>query len=233
MALPIALAGGTVATWAAGDTFTLGSLLGLLAVGGVATRSSTVLLSGYQQLERGDPRLGRLAAVRRGTIERGMSTGVAALVTAVAFLPFVAIGSVPGTEIVRPLAISVLGGLFTTTLLALVILPAGYLVGRDRRPAEPPAPADPGADRLVAAPASANGITNGATDDTGPAGSPPDVIPDGSHGAGPAPLPPGLVPVGAPDPSTARGDATKDRSEPPAESTTVVSFSPPKDASDA
>ncbi|MDQ1415313.1 MAG: hypothetical protein QOF81_926, partial [Acidimicrobiaceae bacterium] len=84
-------------------------------------------------LERDDPRLSRLAVVRQATIERGIPTAMAALVLAVAFVPFLLIGDVPGTEIVRPLAVSLLGGLFTTSLLALVVLPAGYLAVRSRR----------------------------------------------------------------------------------------------------
>ncbi|MDQ1368925.1 MAG: hypothetical protein QOF20_1278, partial [Acidimicrobiaceae bacterium] len=132
-AIPVALAGGTVGSWIDGRTFTMGSLLGLLAIGGLAVRSSTVLLSGFQHLERDDPRLSRLAVVRQATIERGIPTAMAALVLAVAFVPFLLIGDVPGTEIVRPLAVSLLGGLFTTSLLALVVLPAGYLAVRSRR----------------------------------------------------------------------------------------------------
>ncbi|MDQ1415692.1 MAG: hypothetical protein QOF81_1305, partial [Acidimicrobiaceae bacterium] len=132
-AIPVALAGGTVGSWIDGRTFTMGSLLGLLAIGGLAVRSSTVLLSGFQHLERNDPRLSRLAVVRQATIERGIPTAMAALVLAVAFVPFLLIGDVPGTEIVRPLAVSLLGGLCTTSLLALVVLPAGYLAVRSRR----------------------------------------------------------------------------------------------------
>jgi len=137
VALPVALAGGTVATWVDGRGFSLGSILGLLAVGGLASRSSTLLLSAFRRLERDEPQLTGLAVVRRGTFERGVPTGLAALVLAVAFVPVVAIGHVAGTEVVRPLAVSLLGGLLTTALLALVVLPAGYLALRSPRSAQP------------------------------------------------------------------------------------------------
>ena len=122
-----------MATWVDGRSCTLGSLLGLLAVGGLAVRSATTLLSGFQRVERDEPRLGSLAVVRRGTIERGMPTAAAALVVFVASLPLLAMGHVPGSEVVRPLAVSLLGGALAVTLLALVALPAGYLVVREHR----------------------------------------------------------------------------------------------------
>jgi Cu/Ag efflux pump CusA len=135
VALPLAVAGGAVSAWADGAVFTMGSLLGLVAVGGLAVRSTTLLLSGFRQLEQDDPRLSRLGVVQRRAVERGLPTGVTAVVTGAAFVPFLLMAHLPGAEIVRPLAVAVLGGLLTTALVTLVVLPAGYLLGRDRRPA--------------------------------------------------------------------------------------------------
>ncbi len=134
LALPLAVAGGAVSSWGDGPTFQLGSLLGVLAVGGLAVRSITVLLAGFRQLERDEPRLSRLAVAQQASVEAGLPSILAALVIGAAFLPFIAIGSLPGTEIIRPLAVTLIGGALTTTLVTLVVLPAGYLVGRSRRP---------------------------------------------------------------------------------------------------
>ena len=209
-ALPVALAGGTVGSWIDGRTFTMGSLLGLLAIGGLAVRSSTVLLAGFQHLERDDPRLGRLAVVRRGTIERGIPTGMAALVLAVAFVPFLLIGNVPGTEIVRPLAVSLLGGLVTTSLLALVVLPAGYLaVYRRRAQATPELTVS-----VVSTPNSETAEQEHAVEDA-------DMVGPGTengHVSDPTPADPApdsAAPTTAPSPTTA-GPAAGAAGDPPA-----------------
>jgi len=183
VALPVALAGGTVATWLGGRDLTLGSILGLVAVGGLAARCATLMLSGFQQLERDEPQLDAVAVVRRGTLEGGVPTTMAALVLAAGFLPFIAIGRVAGAEMVGPLAISLMGGLLTTALLALVILPAGYLAVHAKR-------------------AEASGQPTLPMTWSSATTAPSDVAMAVPVSGGPAPVEPSLepVPVGAPLP---------------------------------
>ena len=151
-ALPVAVAGALVATWADGPTFSLGSALGLLAAGGLAARSAILLISGWAARERNEPGRGALA-ILQASADGAAPTTRAALVLGVGLLPFLALGHVPGTEIVRPLAVSLLGGLAATILVALVVLPGGYLLGAGRRGAAVATPGEntagedtPGAD---------------------------------------------------------------------------------------
>ena len=124
--LPLCLVGGLVAALVVGDGLSLGSLLGLLAVFGLATRTSVLLIVNLQSLE---PRAGesRAALVQRGTTGRlgpvlTSTTALAALV-----LPLAILGSPPGLELLHPMALVVLAGLVTSTVTTLLVLPALYL----------------------------------------------------------------------------------------------------------
>lgn len=128
-AVLVSLAGGLVGARVGGRTFSLGSLFGLVAVGGFAVRAALLLLQRLRRLERDEPLLGRLALVERGTIEGGVPTAAAAAVVIAGLIPFLAIGHLPGGEVVRPLSVVVVGGLVTCTLLALMVLPAAYVIG--------------------------------------------------------------------------------------------------------
>lgn len=128
-AVLVSLAGGVVGARVGGHTFSLGSLFGLVAVGGFAVRAALLLLQRLRRLERDEPLLGRLALVERGTIEGGVPTAAAAAVVIAGLIPFLAIGRLPGGEVVRPLSVVVVGGLVTCTLLALMVLPAAYVIG--------------------------------------------------------------------------------------------------------
>jgi Cu/Ag efflux pump CusA len=134
--VPIALVGGELAGLIDGRTFSLGALAGLLLVLGVAARNVIVLIRHYQRLEQGEsfgPEL-----VVRGSRDRLAPIVITAAATAAALLPFVALGNRPGYEIVHPMAVVVLGGLVTSTLLTLFVVPVLYLrFGRGRRRATP------------------------------------------------------------------------------------------------
>lgn len=124
--LPVALAGSVVAIWITGGVVSLGSVAGLLVVLGIGARGTLVLIRRYQELERheGDPFGAEL--VVRGTRERLGPLATAAMGTAVLLAPF-AFGSGAGFELVRPLAVAVLGGLVGSLVLHAVIVPALYL----------------------------------------------------------------------------------------------------------
>jgi Cu/Ag efflux pump CusA len=127
LTLPLALVGGVVAALMTGGTFTLGSIAGLIGVLGIAARGVVVLIRHFQRLERSEGVAFGPELVVRGTRDILAPTLMSTLATAVVLAPIVAVGSVPGFEIVHPMAVVVLGGLLTTTVLTLFVVPVLYL----------------------------------------------------------------------------------------------------------
>ena len=126
--LPAALAGGVMANLLGnGGTISLGLLAGCLTIAGIALRNVIMLFSHCQYLEEQKGENFGPALVARGARERLSPTLMTALATGLALLPFVLLGNIPGHEIVRPIAIVVIGGLFTSTWLSLFAMPALYL----------------------------------------------------------------------------------------------------------
>lgn len=124
--LPIALAGGVLAALAAGGTLSLGSLLGLFVVLGIAARNGILLIDHFRHLEQDESETVGPGLILRGAGERLLPILMTALATALVLLPLVILGGIAGYEIVRPMAIVILGGLVTTTLLNLFVVPALY-----------------------------------------------------------------------------------------------------------
>lgn len=125
---PAALAGGVLAALVGGGSLlSLGVLAGFLAIVGVTLRNSTMLISHYQYLEEHEGESFGPELILRGAQERLSPILLTTLATGLALLPFVLFGNIPGHEIVRPIAIVVLGGLVTSTLFNLFIVPALYL----------------------------------------------------------------------------------------------------------
>jgi Cu/Ag efflux pump CusA len=124
LTLPLAAAGGVLAAPLAGGLGTLGALMGLFTVLSIAARNSVVLLGAYRRLEGAAP---DPEAVLRVTRERAGSILLTAVATAAILLPTVLFSGVPGADVLHPLAAVVVGGLVTSTLLALFVLPALYL----------------------------------------------------------------------------------------------------------
>jgi Cu/Ag efflux pump CusA len=141
--LPIALVGGLLAAFLGGGVLSLGSLVGFLAVLGIAARNGIMLISHYQHLERYEGEAFGPALVLRGAKERLAPILMTSLATALALVPLVVAGSIPGNEIEHPMAMVILGGLVTSTLLNLFVLPPLYL----RFGGSAPAPADDGEPR--------------------------------------------------------------------------------------
>ncbi len=140
--LPMALVGGVIAVWISGGVLSLGSLVGFLAVFGIAARNGILMISHYQRLEREEGVAFGLELVLQGALERLAPILMTALATGLALVPLIAAGSVPGHEIEHPMAVVVVGGLLTATLLNLFVLPVLYLrFGRSRRTSAEPAPA--------------------------------------------------------------------------------------------
>jgi CzcA family heavy metal efflux pump len=126
--LPAALAGGVMADFlASGGTLSLGLLAGSLTIMGIALRNLVMLFGHYQHLEEHGGESFGPELIVRGARERLSPTLMTALATGLALLVFVISGNIPGHEIVRPIAIVVIGGLITSTWLNLFAMPALYL----------------------------------------------------------------------------------------------------------
>jgi len=135
LTLPVALVGGVLAALLGGGALSLASLFGLLTVLGIAVRNGIVMTSHFQYLEQREGETFGPELVLRGARERLGPILTTALTTALALVPFVLFGDSPGFEIVRPMAIVILGGLVTSTLLDLFVLPILYLrFGYSREP---------------------------------------------------------------------------------------------------
>lgn len=125
--LPFALIGGVAAALLTGGVLSLGSLVGFVTVLGIAARNGIMMISHFRHLEveEGVP-FGR-ALVLRGAEERLSPILMTALTTGLALLAIVIGGSRPGHEIEHPMAVVIVGGLITSTILNLGLVPALYL----------------------------------------------------------------------------------------------------------
>jgi CzcA family heavy metal efflux pump len=135
LTLPIALVGGVLAAGISGGVLSLGSLVGFFTVFGIAARNGILMINHFQHLEQYEGEKFGPALVLRGARERLAPILMTTLAAGLAILPLVVAGEIPGHEIEHPLAVVVLGGLFTSTLLNLFLVPSLYLRfgrGKDR-----------------------------------------------------------------------------------------------------
>jgi CzcA family heavy metal efflux pump len=127
LTLPMALVGGVLAAYIGGGLISLGSLVGFFTVMGIAARNGILLINHFQHLERHEGETFGPELVLRGARERLSPILMTALATGLAVVPLVITGQIPGHEIEHPLAVVILGGLFTSTLLNLFVVPSLYL----------------------------------------------------------------------------------------------------------
>jgi CzcA family heavy metal efflux pump len=131
--LPWALVGGLLAAYFTSGVLSLGSLVGLLTILGIATRNGIMMISHFQHLEKEEGMSFGPELVKRGARERIAPIMMTALTTGLALVPLAIAGNIPGHEIEHPMAIVILGGLVTSTLLNLLVVPSLYLrFGKDR-----------------------------------------------------------------------------------------------------
>jgi Cu/Ag efflux pump CusA len=131
--LPVALVGGLLAAFGGIGTISLGALIGFYTVLGIAARNGIMMITHFQHLERHEGERFGPELVLRGARERLAPILMTALATALALIPLAIAGDRPGEEIEHPMAIVILGGLVTSTLLNLFVVPALYLrFGRPR-----------------------------------------------------------------------------------------------------
>lgn len=122
--LPFALVGGVIAVLITGNSLSVGSLVGFVTLFGITIRNSIMLVSHYQYLVQDEGLPWNLEVAIQGAQERLPSILMTALVTALAMLP-IAIGSDnPGREIMGPMAAIIIGGLASSTILNLLVMPA-------------------------------------------------------------------------------------------------------------
>ncbi len=121
--IPFAVTGGVLTLWLRGMHFSMSAGVGFIAVSGVAVLNGVVMVAFINQLrERGTP---FNEAIVEGAITRLRPVLMTALVASFGFVPM-AISTSPGAEVQKPLATVVIGGLVTSTLLTLIVLPASY-----------------------------------------------------------------------------------------------------------
>ncbi len=129
--IPLALVGGLVLTWLLIDNISIATLVGFIAVGGIAARNGIMMLSHYLHLMKHEGEEFTRQMVERGTLERMVPVLMTALAAGIALIPFVLAGDQPGKEILHPVAVVIVGGLVSSTLLDFLITPLiFYTFGR-------------------------------------------------------------------------------------------------------
>jgi CzcA family heavy metal efflux pump len=121
--LPFALVGGVLAAFLTGGNLSVGSLVGFVTLFGITTRNSIMMISHFEHLIHYEGVTWSLEAVVRGASERLTPVLMTAIVTGLGLLPLALGSGQPGKEIEGPMAIVILGGLFTSTALNLLVLP--------------------------------------------------------------------------------------------------------------
>jgi Cu/Ag efflux pump CusA len=121
--IPLALVGGLVLTWLMIDNISIATLVGFIAVGGIAARNGIMMLSHYLHLMKHEGEGFTREMVERGTRERMVPVLMTALAAGIALIPFLLGGDQPGKEILHPVAVVIVGGLVSSTLLDFLVTP--------------------------------------------------------------------------------------------------------------
>ena len=124
--LPLALIGGVVAIWMTSGVISIPSIIGFISLFGIATRNGMLLVSRYNDLREGGMTLEQ--SVMQGSADRLNPILMTALTSALALIPMVIGGDLPGNEIQSPMAKVILGGLLTSTLLNGFVIPVMYML---------------------------------------------------------------------------------------------------------
>ncbi|RBP42453.1 CzcA family heavy metal efflux pump [Roseimicrobium gellanilyticum] len=129
--IPLALIGGLALTWFLINNISIATIVGFIAVGGVAARNGIMMISHYLHLMKHEGESFGPQMIIRGTLERLVPVVMTALSAGIALIPLLLSAHEPGKEILHPVAVVIVGGLVSSTLLDLVVTPAVfYLFGR-------------------------------------------------------------------------------------------------------
>lgn len=123
LSIPLSLIGGLVYTWLKVDNISIATLVGFIAVGGVAARNGIMMISHYLHLMQHEGEGFTRGMVERGTLERMVPVLMTALSAGIALVPLVLSGDQPGKEILHPVAVVIVGGLISSTLLEFLVRP--------------------------------------------------------------------------------------------------------------
>ncbi len=124
--LPFALIGGVAGVMVAGGILSVASIIGFITLFGIATRNGVMMVSHIRHLHRSGDETDPMETVKRGAMERLVPILMTALATALALVPLALRGGEPGSEIQAPMAVVILFGLISSTLLNMIVLPALY-----------------------------------------------------------------------------------------------------------
>lgn len=122
--LPLALIGGVISIWLTSGIISIPAIIGFITLFGIATRNGILLVSRYQALQKQGLEL--YETIIKGSLDRLNPILMTALTTALALIPLALTGDLPGNEIQSPMAIVILGGLLSSTLLNIFIVPIVY-----------------------------------------------------------------------------------------------------------
>lgn len=129
--LPLALIGGVIAIWLSSGVLSIPAIIGFITLFGIATRNGILLISNYQRLRRKGTDLNE--TITRGSSDRLNAILMTALTAALALIPLALQGELPGNEIQSPMAKVILGGLLTSTILNIYIVPIVYSIMSNRK----------------------------------------------------------------------------------------------------
>jgi CzcA family heavy metal efflux pump len=124
--IPLAIMGGLGLTWWLVNNISIATLVGFIAVAGVAARNCIMMLSHYLHLMKHEGEAFTKEMVTRGTLERLVPVLMTALSAGIALIPLVLAAGEPGKEILHPVAVVIVGGLVSSTLLDLLVTPAVF-----------------------------------------------------------------------------------------------------------
>lgn len=124
--IPLAIMGGLALTWLLIDNISIATLVGFIAVAGVAARNCIMMLSHYLHLMKHEGEGFTRSMVERGTLERLVPVLMTALSAGIALVPLLLSAGEPGKEILHPVAVVIVGGLVSSTLLDLLVTPAVF-----------------------------------------------------------------------------------------------------------